>query len=660
MAVEKMKMMNLVALKQDTHSILREIVLNGSIHITNAGNSENFTMKYMDSQIGIFNDMGVAVDKIRPYHREKVFKKRKYKELLDQMFDFFNIKEDDVTLNDLKNLNYSEKLKLLDDISLKSSSIKTREDENRKKRAEIKILLNAVEYFSDSDMKISEFYNLKHINFDMGEISKNSWIKLKANYENIKGIVVHLGTSSYGETVIIFTPSVYAKDTKYFIRSLSFDRIELPNVDISFKDFIKNKNAELESLEREQDEILKEKAEFKDKYLQDILGFYYRYKIIEKIEELEGHIAESKNFILLSAFVPESKVESIKNSVEKVSESALIYFEDDNEIPSKFKIPTKLKNNFILRPFEALVKMYSIPDYKETDPTPFFAITYLLLFGMMFGDVGQGLIFVIAGMLLSKKFGVIAKIIQRIGLSSMFFGFVYGSVFGIEELIPALVIRPMNDINTILVATIGLGILMILIAYIINFRNLKMRREFGKLFFDKNGLSGFLFYISFIVIVLNTVLLKNYVSVNVSSMITIVSVVVLVVTSTLMFMKPKLVPIISKTEEKEEFSPVESGFEMFETVMGFFSNTLSFIRVGAFAINHVGLFMAFHALGQMLGSSIGNIFMIVLGNIFIVCLEGLIVFIQAIRLEYYELFSKYFNGEGINYEPLKVDLKEEI
>ena len=338
----------------------------------------------------------------------------------------------------------------------------------------------------------------------------------------------------------------------------------------------------------------------------------------------------------------------------------MIYFEDDNEIPSKFKIPTKLKNNFILRPFEALVKMYSIPDYKETDPTSFFAITYLLLFGMMFGDVGQGLIFVIAGMLLSKKLGVIAKIIQRIGFSSMFFGFVYGSVFGIEELIPALIIRPMNDINTILVATIGLGILMILIAYIINFRNLKMRKEFGKLFFDKNGLSGFLFYISFIVIVLNTVLLKKYVSVNVSSMITIVSVVVLVLTSTLMFMKTKLVPIISKTEEKEEFSPVESGFEMFETVMGFFSNTLSFIRVGAFAINHVGLFMAFHALGQMLGSSIGNIFMIVLGNIFIVCLEGLIVFIQAIRLEYYELFSKYFNGEGINYEPLKVELKEEI
>lgn len=657
MAVEKMKMMNLVALKQDTHSILREIVLNGSIHITNSGNSENFTMKYMDSQIGIFNDMGVAVDKIRPYHREKVFKKRKYKELLDQIFSFFDIKEEEVTLDDLQSLNYSEKLKFLDDIFEKSSAIKLREDENRKKRARIKILLNAVEYFSDSDMKLSEFYSLKHINFDMGQISKNSWIKLKANYENINGLVAHLGSNSYGETVIIFTPSVYAKDMKYFIRSLSFDMIELPNLDISFKEFIINKKSELELLEKEQEEILKEKSAFRKKYLQDILAMYYRYKIIEKIEELEGHIAESKNFILLSAFVPESKVESVKNSIEKASESSAIYFEDDTKIPSKFKIPTKLKNNFILKPFEALVKMYSIPDYKETDPTPFFAITYLLLFGMMFGDVGQGLIFVLAGMMLSKKIGSIAKIIQRIGFSSIFFGFMYGSVFGIEDLIPAFVIRPMEDIDTILVATIGLGILMILIAYFINFRNLKMRKEFGKLFFDKNGLSGFLFYISFIALVLNTVLFEKYVSINVSSMITIFSVAVLIITSTLMFMKPKLAPMVNKSEEKEEFSPVESGFEMFETVMGFFSNTLSFIRVGAFAINHVGLFMAFHALGQMLGSSIGNIFMIILGNIFIVCLEGLIVFIQAIRLEYYELFSKYFNGEGISYEPLRVELQ---
>ena len=139
----------------------------------------------------------------------------------------------------------------------------------------------------------------------------------------------------------------------------------------------------------------------------------------------------------------------------------------------------------------------------------------------------------------------------------------------------------------------------------------------------------------------------------------------MIITSIFMFMKPKLAEKFEKNSDsesvhEEEFSPVESGFELFETVMGFFSNTLSFIRVGAFAINHVGLFMAFHALGQMIGNSVGNVMMIVLGNIVILVLEGLIVFIQAIRLQYYELFSKYFTGEGIDYDPIHVEIKSEI
>ncbi|EHL15359.1 hypothetical protein HMPREF9630_00728 [Peptoanaerobacter stomatis] len=657
MAVEKMKMMNLVALKQDTHNILREIVLNGSIHITNSSNSSNFTMRYMDTQIGEFSKMGVDISKISPYISEKVFKKKKYKDLLDEMFTFFDIKEDEIVLENLQSLNYSEKLKILDKISEESDRIKNLEESNRYARAKVKILLNALEYFCHDNIKISEFMNLKHIKFNMGQISKNSWIKLKSNYENIKGIVVHLGSNNHGETLMIFTPSMYEESTEYFLRSLSFDEIDLPNIDMSFKDLNAAKKKQLIDLEKEQEEIKKEKEEFRKKYLQDILALYYRYKIIEKIEELESHMAQSKNFVLLSAFVPESKIDEIKNLIEKTSESALVYFSEDVAVPSIFKIPTKLKNNFILRPFEALVKMYSIPDYKEADPTPFFAITYMLLFGMMFGDVGQGLVFVIAGNLLARKVGETAKIIQRIGLSSVFFGFMYGSVFGIEDILPAILLRPMEDINTILIGTITIGIIMIIVAYFIGFYNLKARNDIGNLYFDKNGISGFIFYMAFLLLILNITVLKSYVGESGSSMLVIISVAIMIVTSTLMFMKPKLAEKFEKSGHKEEFSPVESGFEMFETIMGFFSNTLSFIRVGAFAINHVGLFMAFHALGQMIGTGVGNVLMIVLGNIVILGLEGLIVFIQAIRLEYYELFSKYFKGDGIIYSPLHVDVR---
>ena len=659
MAIEKMKMMNLAFLKKDAHQVLQEIVLDGSLHISNSSNTSNFTMRYMDSQKQSFEKMGVDINKISPYSSDKIFRKKQYKEILDKMFNFLDIDEEQLQLEKLKYLDYTEKLKVLDELSKNAEEIKNREDSNRYQRSKTKILLKAVEYFEDSDFEISKFTNLKNVKVYIGEIVKGSWIKLKENYENTKILVVHLGSNEYGESVMIFTPKVYESDMKYFLNSLSFNNIELPNVNFSFKDLIKAKKNELKDLEKEQKLIEEEKQTFKNTYMQEILSLYYRYKIIEKIEELESHAVMSQNFVILSGFVPESKTSNLKNMIEKVSDDVLIDFSEDNKIPSIFKIPTKLKNNFILKPFETLVKMYSIPNYEEVDPTPFFAITYMLLFGMMFGDVGQGLVFVLVGYMLSSKLGSLSKIIQRIGVSSIVFGFLYGSVFGLENVIPALIIRPMEDINNILIASIVVGVILVTIAYFIGFYNLNLRKEYAKLYFDKNGISGFIFYLGFLLFLINIAYFSSKIDTNVSSMLTILSVAIMIITSCLMFFKPKLAEKFEKnSHKKEEFSRVEGGFEMFETVMGFFSNTLSFIRVGAFAINHVGLFMAFHALGHMIGNSFGNILMIVIGNIVILVLEGLIVFIQAIRLQYYELFSKYFTGEGIDYNPLHVEINK--
>ena len=112
---------------------------------------------------------------------------------------------------------------------------------------------------------------------------------------------------------------------------------------------------------------------------------------------------------------------------------------------------------------------------------------------------------------------------------------------------------------------------------------------------------------------------------------------------------------------KDEFSTqidreyyIESGFNIFETFLSIFSNCISFIRVGAFAINHVGLFLAFKTLANIIGSTSGNIIMFILGNVIIIGLEGLIVFIQGLRLFYYELFSKYYSGDGILFQPEKI------
>ena len=96
MAVEKMKLMNLAMLKKDAHDILEEIVLDGSFHITNSSNSPNFTLRYIDSQISNFREMEIDIGRVIPFNGDKIFKKKKYKDLLGQMFDFFDINEEDL------------------------------------------------------------------------------------------------------------------------------------------------------------------------------------------------------------------------------------------------------------------------------------------------------------------------------------------------------------------------------------------------------------------------------------------------------------------------------------------------------------------------------------------------------------------------------------
>ena len=99
----------------------------------------------------------------------------------------------------------------------------------------------------------------------------------------------------------------------------------------------------------------------------------------------------------------------------------------------------------------------------------------------------------------------------------------------------------------------------------------------------------------------------------------------------------------------------EAGFGVVETLLSFLSNTISFIRVGAFALNHAGLYLAFETMAEMISSGFGGILVLVLGNVVIIGLEGLIVFIQGLRLEYYELFSRYYTGGGVEYTPIHLD-----
>jgi len=280
---------------------------------------------------------------------------------------------------------------------------------------------------------------------------------------------------------------------------------------------------------------------------------------------------------------------------------------EDDHASLTAKPPTKLKNLRIFKPFEMFIKMYGTPAYNEIDPTFFVAVTYSLLFGMMFGDVGQGICLILGGALIYKfKKSSLAAIIASAGIFSTVFGFLYGSIFGFEGVIPHLWLNPMENVMTVLLTAVGFGVALIIIAMILNIINGLKAKDTERVLFDTNGVAGLVFYGAAITCIVLTATGKALPA-------TIILVIFFVIPLLLIFFKEPLTHLIQK---KSEILPdskimffVESLFELVEILLSYVTNTISFLRVGAFAMSHVAMMGVVMLLGQA-ESAHPNIFII--------------------------------------------------
>lgn len=441
------------------------------------------------------------------------------------------------------------------------------------------------------------------------------------------------------ENYLLVYPKQVKEDIARAVNTMGFIDKEIPDQDLSsINEEIENVDKELADIDSKIKQIKTSNKEVVDN-LPNSLEYY------EKSDELVSKMARGNKYLYLTGWVPDSKIDDFKDLSEKYSDTTVTVKDETNQAP-----PTKLKNNKLFRPFEFLVNMYGAPNYNELDPTPFFAISYMLLYGMMFGDLGQGLVFVLLSFLVDKKNKTFGSLIRRIGFSACFFGLMYGSVFGIETLIPALLIKPFDNIMKVLIASVAFGIGLLLIAYCLGIYNkLVKQKNIEEGIFGKEGFAGLMMMTSFVILILNIVNI-NVIPKNVGVVMLIASIVMII------FSKP----IAAKIEKRDEVYEstafdyyVESSFSIIEALLSVFSNLVSFTRVGAFAINHVGLYMAFEVMSKIAGGGIKGIIILILGNILIIGLEGMIVFIQGLRLEFYEMFSKYYQGNGRKFRPIK-------
>lgn len=653
MAVERMEMLNLVAPIEEINNISRDVVLLQDVHIVNALNEineSNFTLSVSEENMDELVDMCT----IKPFKEENDY--RDISERINNLIDYFGLErsvkrehiEDEYDFEDL-----------IGEIANIYSEVQGVHEEKLRLSGELNKIEefdNHIKHLRKTNMDLSILKNLDFFSFKIGILSKEDRNKLKKNYENISAIVLHIGSNGIGEVYLIISPKELETETNRLLRSLNFHELDIPKEFLGTPDeIVLNIENKITENKQKLESINNKLNELRNAYSLLVEKAYSLLKLQEEITKVKDKTACTDSFVYLSGWVPKGDKRKVEKIFEKYGHRVLVMFKDVSEVQKYIIPPTKLKNSRLTHPFETLVKLYGVPSYDERDPTPFLGLTYMLLFGAMFGDAGQGLVLLLAGIYFSKrnKGSSYGGILTRLGLSSCLFGFLYGSVFGFEDIIPALLVHPIEEINFMLIGSVAVGVILLIISFGYSIFNSFEQRNMEEGVFGRNGLNGLVFYLTLLVVVVKFATGREIIPFYICIMVIFVSLVLIVVREPLSNLILKRKPLYH-----EEISSyyVESGFDVFETLLSMMSNTISFIRVGAFALNHVGLFIAFQTMAKMINNFAGSIIIFFIGNVIVIFLEGLIVFIQGLRLEYYELFSKYYRGEGIEFEPIKLKM----
>ena len=344
---------------------------------------------------------------------------------------------------------------------------------------------------------------------------------------------------------------------------------------------------------------------------------------------------------------------------------AVVDVEKPQDMPealaSALRIPILYRNPLLLRPFQMLVQLYGVPSYGEVQPTTFFAVSFLLMFGLMFGDVGQGFVLFSAGYCLFRylpRFLDYGILLMECGAASMGFGALYGSFFGIEGLLPVLWMEPIRDLRRFMGVAIGFGVLLVSMGLVINIVNSWRSGDRASALLGPHGVFG-----AFTYWILVALLARAFIPANITLPVPFLLAMAAVPVLLLVLRRPivKLVERGRPTRVPHPTGPrwlvaLEGSVELVDSLFSFFANTISFVRVAAFAAVHAGVFIAMFALADTLahfrfGQPLG-IVTLVAGNVVMIFLEGLTVSVQVLRLEYYEFFGKFFRGGGEPYRPL--------
>ncbi len=544
-------------------------------------------------------------------------------------------------------------------------------EHTKRQLSQKKDLIKKMQLVSPADIDFTRLSSLYFTVYRFGTLPIENLDRLEESLSDIHHAIVKIQESRKQLVVAAFCLKEDSEVLDRALKSAFFNGLDLPqDLKGHVGQIIKDLKDELGPLETELEQLEREKEELAKKYGTRLLLVREKAYLGRILLKASAKFGKIDHTYLLTGWVPVDSYERLKERILKATKGlAVVDAVDPEEVREVrsgiIKIPILFNNPLLIRPFERLTTLYGTPSYQEIEPTVFLAISFVLLFGMMFGDVGHGLVLFLAGFYVFRRlykyidYGII---LMECGVSSMLFGFLYGSIFGLEDLFPALWLHPMKDIGRFMFASAIIGVGMISLGFVLNLLNIIKRKEYNKIL-SASGLTGALLYwlLAGLAIRYYTIgppgPLEKAVSEGVAALLLFI---MFIERPIRLFLRQKRTHLsdASSKQKKPSLSVVilESLIETLDSVLRFLANTVSFVRVAAFALTHAALFLGVFSIADMVShgsrSGIAYFLTLIIGNIVIIVLEAMVVSIQTIRLEYYEFFSKFFRGGGVPFKPI--------
>ncbi len=552
--------------------------------------------------------------------------------------------------------------------------LSTREQEIQKITAAIqqkKEILQQIEVLNSLYLDLESYEKINSLAMFVGYINHNDDIKEKLNIITTR-YKLHLSRNGKNKTIALFCDKNKEKEIESVLKQYSFEPIKTDLIAGLFGSPL-NQSTKLHKELMQLEHQLQKKQQTISNIITEETHFLKETEFLLEIESKKAEIplsfARTEKTTIITGWIPKKATAQITAEIEQITKKTAVI--EELEIEKKEKIPIKLKNNLLVKPFEFFLNLYTLPNYKEIDPSFLLFITFPLFFGFMLGDVGYGIVTLLLFWYLKKKMPTAKNLLNVMIIASIIsiaFGFVFGEYFGFEgvseiigekllqagiplhktimdnEIIyqfPHLISRMHGKIellghNIHIVLIIGalVGLIHLNLALLIGFLNEFMAHGFITAVFEK---------ISWIILEIGLFLLAApYLHLF---LFPIYASIIIILIAIIMIYKGE-------------------GIQGLVELPALFSTILSYLRLGAVGLAGVGLAVVINENLAMPFLQKGGLYIIpaililIAGHTINIALSVIGPFLHSLRLHYVEFFSRFFKGGGIAYKPFG-KIKEE-